>query len=303
MGFNAVAMEDYVARDDRPIDRCLAEVGRCDIFVLVLAYRYGFIPQHGNPQGLSITELEYRHARQLGKPCFIFLLAPDVAWPISQMDTDTGLEAIKRFRNQLPRELLVTFFSSVDDLSVQIAAAIQNWSSESFAKERVKQERETTAKKPPKPPPRIFLSYSHTDARWLSRLQIHLRVIERRGIVDLWSDTRIHAGAKWREELRDAIKTSSAAVLLLSADFLASEFIMTNELPPLLAAGERRGVLIIPIMISACRFQSIKELAQFQCINDPSKPLNLMPKGRQEQVFDNVAERIMSVFEKWRGKP
>ncbi len=72
---------------------------------------------------------------------------------------------------------------------------------------------------------------------------------------------------------------------------------MTNELPPLLAAAEQRGVLILPVMVSACRFQSIKELAQFQCVNDPSKPLNLMTKGRQEQVFDYVAGLIISAFE------
>ncbi|MCP3868422.1 MAG: DUF4062 domain-containing protein [Gammaproteobacteria bacterium] len=59
-GYQVIAMEDYVARDDRPLKACLDDVGRADIYVGMFAFRYGYIPpeEHGNPCGRSITELE-----------------------------------------------------------------------------------------------------------------------------------------------------------------------------------------------------------------------------------------------------
>ena len=71
---------------------------------------------------------------------------------------------------------------------------------------------------------------------------------------------------------------------------------MTNELPPLLAAAEQKGVLVLPVVVSACRFQAIEELSKLQSVNDPNKPLNLMNKGRQEQVFDQVSALILDRF-------
>jgi predicted nucleotide-binding protein len=71
----------------------------------------------------------------------------------------------------------------------------------------------------------VFISYSHTDIEWLKRLQIHLKPLEREGAIELWSDEKIQPGSKWREEIRDAIKKARVAVLLVSVDFIASEYI------------------------------------------------------------------------------
>src|SRR6266568_4276028 len=76
LGLNVVAMEDYVARDDRPVDKCLADVAASDLYVGVFAFRYGHIPRAENPDGRSVTELEYRKAVSLGKPRLIFLARP-----------------------------------------------------------------------------------------------------------------------------------------------------------------------------------------------------------------------------------
>ena len=57
-------MEDYVATDERPVDKCLKDVAKADIYVGIFAFRYGYVPpaDHSNPKGLSITELEFRQA-------------------------------------------------------------------------------------------------------------------------------------------------------------------------------------------------------------------------------------------------
>lgn len=72
-GHDVEAMEDFPARDERPLDECLRRLSKCDYYIGVIAWRYGHIPQGDK----SIAELEYVHARQLGKKCFVFLLSED----------------------------------------------------------------------------------------------------------------------------------------------------------------------------------------------------------------------------------
>ena len=138
---------------------------------------------------------------------------------------------------------------------------------------------------------RVFVSYSHEDAEWLERLQKHLRPLEREGAL-VWADTRIKAGAQWREEIREALAETKVAVLLISADFMASEFIVTNELPPLLKAAEEEGATILPVIISASSFLRTPSLARFQAVNDPEKPLVQLRRGNREKVLDQVARAV-----------
>ena len=72
-----------------------------------------------------------------------------------------------------------------------------------------------------------------------------MRPFERQGHVDLWADSRITPGDRWKQEIASAMERASIAVLLVSADFLASDFVAENELPPLLEAAQREGVRIV----------------------------------------------------------
>src|SRR5688572_28988696 len=117
----------------------------------------------------------------------------------------------------------------------------------------------------------VFISYSRADRRWVDRLLIHLRPFERDGYIDSWDDARLVSGSRWREEIRAAIARADAAILIVSGDFLASDFIATEELPPLLQAAERRGALIIPLIISGSVYDYIPQLRELQAHNAPSR--------------------------------
>lgn len=142
------------------------------------------------------------------------------------------------------------------------------------------------------PRSKVFISYSHSDLRWLKRLQIHLAPLEREGKLERWDDTRIRTSQNWREEIRRAIETAKVAVLLISADFLASDFIATNELPPLLAAAKEDGAFIMPVIISPCRFSATPSLSGFQAVNPPSSPLIGMRQHNREAIWLKLTNDI-----------
>lgn len=138
----------------------------------------------------------------------------------------------------------------------------------------------------------VFISYCHRDKKWLTRLQVHLAPLERDGLVTRWDDTLLKPGTRWREEIRNALQSARVAVLLISADFLASDFVMTNELPQLLSAAEDAGTVILPVIIGPSQFRSMPQLSRFQAVNDPHKPLVRLSLGKQEEVFDRVASIV-----------
>ena len=110
----------------------------------------------------------------------------------------------------------------------------------------------------------VFVSYSKGDRRWLKRLQVHLKPFHDRGDVEIWDDTRLVAGDRWELEIRAAMTRAAASVLLLSADFLASDFVTKYELPSILRGAEKLGTHVIPIFVGPCRLSSHPELAALQ---------------------------------------
>src|SRR3954466_276670 len=144
---------------------------------------------------------------------------------------------------------------------------------------------------------KVFISYSHADKEWLERLQRHLKPLVREGRLESWDDTHIQPGDDWKQEIRNALDTAQVAVLLISADFFASDFIDETELPPLLDAAKAKGVRILPVFLSASRFARNPDLARFQAVNPPDPPLDGMLSAEQEKVLDRLAQTIETIFD------
>lgn len=146
--------------------------------------------------------------------------------------------------------------------------------------------------------PNVFISYSHEDNEYLDRLLVHLKPLEKDGLIDLWVDTRLRAGDKWKQEIDKALQRATVALLLVSADFLASDFITDNELPPILRNAEEMGTRIIPLIVKPCRFTRDKSLRNFQAVNNPKEALILLSDGDKERIYDEVAAEV----ERWLQK-
>ena len=144
------------------------------------------------------------------------------------------------------------------------------------------------------PPPerdQLFISYSHVDRQWVERLQTMIRPLVRSHGLRLWDDSQIQPGDKWREEIETALAAAKVALLLVSSDFLASEFVTNSELPQLLTAAEEEGlrILWVPVRPSLVRHTPIEA---YQGLGDPGRPLAAMNPVEQEEALVEIALAI-----------
>lgn len=120
LGHFPLGMEEYSASDQRPLDRCLADVRSCQAYVGIIAWRYGFCPDGSQ---LSITNLEFKEAADHKIPAFVFVLKDDASWPRNFIP-DEDQPRVKAFRKQLENEKLVAFFRNKDELATKVTTSL-----------------------------------------------------------------------------------------------------------------------------------------------------------------------------------
>jgi hypothetical protein len=140
----------------------------------------------------------------------------------------------------------------------------------------------------------VFISYSHADRDWLEKLHTHLKPYVKGKKFSIWDDTSIRTGADWRSEIEGALAMAKVAILLVSADFLASEFIAEHELLPLLESAKKAGLVIIWIAVSASAYKET-EIERYQAANDPSKPLDSLTPSELNKELVRICEQIKEI--------
>jgi formylglycine-generating enzyme required for sulfatase activity len=137
----------------------------------------------------------------------------------------------------------------------------------------------------------IFVSYSREDQQWLDKLKTFLRPLERSVDLEVWTDDKIRLSSNWKADIQKAMNDADAAILLVSQNFLASDYIATNELPDLLSSASARGLRIFPIFVSSS-FLRDSPLVEFQGIGSPNSPLDTMEIAQQNRLLSQLAESI-----------
>ncbi len=142
----------------------------------------------------------------------------------------------------------------------------------------------------------LFISYSHLDRSWLERLRKHLKRLENRYGLQRWDDSRLQAGDLWREEIEQALARAKVALLLVSPDFLASDFIDGVELPPLFKAAEREGLKILWVHLRPAYWESHEDIAKYQRVIPRSRAVSLLSDAEQDEAMVQIAKEIQSGF-------
>jgi hypothetical protein len=134
----------------------------------------------------------------------------------------------------------------------------------------------------------IFVSYSHKNAEWLERWQMMSKPMSKANEMSFWSDINLQAG-EWEAQINDAMQKSEAVVLLVSPAFLASDFIMTKELPHFLNAHEKQDKQIFWLYLEPCdmRHYPARRIKEFQAITFDGnlKPLSDMKNADWQRAM------------------
>jgi hypothetical protein len=153
----------------------------------------------------------------------------------------------------------------------------------------------------PPMPPVVFVSYCREDAEWLQRFAVMLKPeVRNRPPVQLWHDTLIGAGEQWRAELEDAIARTRVALLLVTPDFLASDFIMNVELPALVAAG----AVLVPVLVRACsNWMAVDVLSRVQWARDPERhgPVAALRKRDVDGAIAHATRAVVAALDRRLG--
>lgn len=152
--------------------------------------------------------------------------------------------------------------------------------------------------------PKIFVSYSHRDPKALQELERFLKPLGREGLIVNWTDNQIKPGEDWCAKIDEALDTATVAVLLVSQDFLNSDFIFGTELPRILARADAGEMTVLPVFLRP--FDTALEIpfldrngtkrkdkiTRLQGFGTPDKPLSKFNPTERDEIYRRVAQRL-----------
>jgi len=140
----------------------------------------------------------------------------------------------------------------------------------------------------------VFISYAHKDQAWFDEFYKHLAAAEAKNLLNVWSDKEIPPGTLWFDGISKALSRARVGLLLVTPDFIASDFIRNEELRALLGAREQGRLSLFWVPISAGLFQVVG-LDQLQAAPgcDPAHPLDTLAEPERRQVIVNICRRIL----------
>jgi hypothetical protein len=139
----------------------------------------------------------------------------------------------------------------------------------------------------------IFISYAHEDKKWVDELSKFIVPWMKNKRISFWDDSKILPGSKWDEEIKNALDEANVVVILVSKDFLNSEYIATIELPKILERVKKNQVRLFWIAVGYSSFKAT-EIAHYQSANNPENPIENLRKPERDKVFAEIAHNIVN---------
>ncbi|MFK7773226.1 MAG: toll/interleukin-1 receptor domain-containing protein [Saprospiraceae bacterium] len=141
---------------------------------------------------------------------------------------------------------------------------------------------------------KVFVSCSPMDKEYLDEIRKHFKPFD--GRINFWDKDKILPGQDWKDEIQTAISQTKVIILLLSADFLASDFIISDELPSLLKASENDGAVILSVILKPCLYEVVEELNHYQTMNRANIPVLKMDEIEREELYVNLVRQTKRIL-------
>lgn len=138
-------------------------------------------------------------------------------------------------------------------------------------------------------PIRVFISYAHKDERFRLALEPHLKLLQRQGLIATWHDRLIKPGTEWADVIDANLEQAKIILLLVSSDFLASDYCYEIELKRALERHEKQEAVVIPVIIRDCNWKGAP-FDKLQGLPKDFKAVDLWPK--RDTAWRNVANGI-----------
>ena len=141
---------------------------------------------------------------------------------------------------------------------------------------------------------RLFYSYSHKDRPLRDHLEAHLAVLRRNGGIEEWHDRRIEPGWDWKGTIDANLEAADLILLLVSANFLASDYCYDIEMTSAMARHERGEARVIPVILKDCDWEK-SPFGKLQALPSNGNPITLWPD--RDQAFAEVAKSLRTLCE------
>jgi hypothetical protein len=146
----------------------------------------------------------------------------------------------------------------------------------------------------------VFYSYAHEDERLRDQLDKHLSLLERRGLIKGWHDREIRAGGEWRNQIDEHLESAEIILLLVSADFLASDYIYDVEMKLALERHDRGEAIVIPIILRPVSWSGAP-FAHLKALPRDGKPI--VSWRTEDDAFLNISNEIEKIVTRFISGP
>ncbi len=144
-------------------------------------------------------------------------------------------------------------------------------------------------------PVKIFFCYAREDETLLRTLKTHLRPLERQGLVALWHDREIHAGANWEQEINRELNAADLILLLVSPDFMESDYCYGKEMQRALERHAQGACAVIPVILRPVYWHG-EPLGHLQALPTDGKPITGPDWHTPDSAFYDVVAGISQVI-------
>jgi len=144
----------------------------------------------------------------------------------------------------------------------------------------------------------VFFSYSHRDEHLRDELVKHLSLLKRQGIITEWNDRKIVPGAQWADEIDKHLNLAQIILLMVSADFIASDYCYGEEMMRAMERHKNREALVIPVILRASDWIS-SPFGKLQALPRDAKPVTSWTN--MDEAFVSIVEGIRLACREIKG--